>query len=173
MNLIPQLILAARGKGVEKWMNTLFVVVVAIFWAVGGLLKAKADKAKRNQQQGIKPETKPHPATAKGLQGQNIQQPRQPAQRREHHPAVQPPRREVSRPEPVAPKLAAKSEPFVQLEGIEPLEDKYIGVPVETQPEYLVELLSDYADPDKLKRAILHYEILGKPLSLRETSESI
>lgn len=33
---------------------------------------------------------------------------------------------------------------------------------------HLSDLLSDYADPDKLRRAILHYEILGPPLSLRD-----
>ena len=33
---------------------------------------------------------------------------------------------------------------------------------------YLSEVLSDYEDPDELKRAILHYEILGKPLALRD-----
>ena len=26
----------------------------------------------------------------------------------------------------------------------------------------------DYSDPDALKKAILHYEILGKPLALRD-----
>lgn len=40
-----------------------------------------------------------------------------------------------------------------------------------TQTEYLSEILSDYKDPEKLRRAILHYEILGKPISLREPSE--
>jgi hypothetical protein len=29
----------------------------------------------------------------------------------------------------------------------------------------------DYSDPDALKKAILHYEILGKPVALREESE--
>ncbi len=36
------------------------------------------------------------------------------------------------------------------------------------EAQYLPELLQDYADPDNLRRAILHYEILGKPLSLRD-----
>ena len=29
----------------------------------------------------------------------------------------------------------------------------------------------DYSDPDALKKAILHYEILGKPLAVRDESE--
>jgi len=36
------------------------------------------------------------------------------------------------------------------------------------ESEYLSELLSNYANPEELRRAILHYEILGKPLSLRD-----
>jgi hypothetical protein len=47
--------------------------------------------------------------------------------------------------------------------------------PAETvEYTYLSDVLSDYyEDPDELKRAILHYEILGKPLALRNPDESI
>jgi hypothetical protein len=38
-------------------------------------------------------------------------------------------------------------------------------------PEYLSEILNDCADPEALRRAILYYEILGKPLTLRESSD--
>jgi hypothetical protein len=33
---------------------------------------------------------------------------------------------------------------------------------------YLTELAEQYTEPDGLRKAILHYEILGKPLALRE-----
>jgi hypothetical protein len=39
------------------------------------------------------------------------------------------------------------------------------------QTKYLSEILSDYEDPEKLRRAILHYEILGKPMSLRKPTD--
>jgi hypothetical protein len=42
-----------------------------------------------------------------------------------------------------------------------------------TDSMYLSEVLSDYEDPDELKRAILHYEILGKPLALRDPSQVV
>lgn len=42
---------------------------------------------------------------------------------------------------------------------------------VEYEPAF--EFLLDYEDPDQLRRAILHYEILGKPLSLRGGQEHI
>ena len=49
-----------------------------------------------------------------------------------------------------------------------------VAVPAEIpQAKYLSEILSDYDDPEKLRRAILHYEILGKPISLREPAEHI
>jgi hypothetical protein len=54
------------------------------------------------------------------------------------------------------------------------LKDKRISTPSEIpQPKQLVEILSDYSDPDELKRAILHYEILGRPLALRGSSGGI
>ena len=48
------------------------------------------------------------------------------------------------------------------------------AIPAEmAEADYLPEILSDYADPDELRRAILHYEILGRPLSLRDPSGRI
>lgn len=48
------------------------------------------------------------------------------------------------------------------------------AIPAEmAEAEHLPEILSDYADPDDLRRAILHYEILGRPLSLRDPSGQI
>jgi len=59
-------------------------------------------------------------------------------------------------------------------ETVKKLEEKPTGITAETpQPKHLPELLLDYEDPEKLRRAILHYEILGKPLSLRDPSEHI
>ena len=54
------------------------------------------------------------------------------------------------------------------------LNDKHISTPSEIpQAKHLAEILSDYSDPDELKRAILHYEILGRPLALRGSSGSV
>ena len=54
------------------------------------------------------------------------------------------------------------------------LEDNHISTPSEIpQAKHLAEILSDYSDPDELKRAILHYEILGRPLALRGSSGSV
>lgn len=57
---------------------------------------------------------------------------------------------------------------------VEELAGKGVGMPAEVvESIYLSEVLSDYADPEELRRAILHYEILGRPLSLRDPSGQI
>ncbi|HPC95517.1 MAG TPA: hypothetical protein PLU87_11275 [Sedimentisphaerales bacterium] len=43
--------------------------------------------------------------------------------------------------------------------------------PQAQEPEHDEPGLLDYSDPEALKRAVLHYEILGKPLSLRDPLE--
>jgi len=54
------------------------------------------------------------------------------------------------------------------------LKDKRISTPSEIpQTKQLYEILSDYSDAEELRRAILHYEILGKPLALRGNAGSI
>lgn len=98
--------------------------------------------------------------------------------------------RKVVRPRPAAQKVAAKTERAAQIPVLEPstrqvgsklqglpefttkatkkVGAKHVSAPVEIpQSKHLAEILLDYSNPDELKRAILHYEILGKPLALR------
>src|SRR4030042_3496810 len=42
-DLYTKIILAARDD-IEGWMNILFVVILAVFWALGGILKAKSKR---------------------------------------------------------------------------------------------------------------------------------
>jgi hypothetical protein len=195
-------LLARNGDG-KDWYQVLFVVALAIFYAVGSVLKAKKSKAeqKGDEQLARKPARKP-PEGTEGLQKQPLQQLRRPAgpsPSRQYRPQIQPPRRKVMRPQPVVQKPAAKLEQEIEFETIEPLEalklpplaaleeykefigeplkkleDLHVGVSPEiAEPEAAIEPLLDYADTDELKRAILHYEILGRPLSLRGPSEHI
>jgi hypothetical protein len=41
-------------------------------------------------------------------------------------------------------------------------------VDITSHHPYLTELAEQYTEPDGLRKAILHYEILGTPLALRE-----
>lgn len=189
--LLSQIILAARRRGTEGWTNILFIVVLAVFWVIGGILKARANKSKQKGEEQLarKPGLKP------------------PDRARVPRRKLEPPRRKIARPQPVVQKFATKKEQAIPLGTIELLEEPKLSVPTpQVQPElpelqklpefttkavegleamrvrtpaeiprakYLAEILLDYSDPDDLKRAILHYEILGRPLSLRDPSQHI
>jgi hypothetical protein len=91
-------------------------------------------------------------------------------------------RAQMSEPSPVPPpqtfhkpkpKPAVQETPeFIAKLSVTPVESPAPSEPEQPPGEYLTELLADYADSDQLRRAILHYEILGRPLSLRESNES-
>ena len=207
--LLAQFFLAARNRDDDGgWMQMLVFVVLAVVYAIGSIVKAKANKLEERDKEQLdrkparRPALKP-PERPGDLRKQSLQQlrrPSGPAPRREHRPEVQPPLRKVMRPQPAIQKFAAEAERNVRLRPLEPLEvsklplpapsieleelpeftaktvkklkDKYAAIPAETyRIEGGIESLLDYDDPEQLKRAILHYEILGKPLSLREPLE--
>jgi len=209
-NLSAQVILAARDGDYEGGMQLLVIVVMVVIYAVGGLIRAKANKLKSAEEEqeqaggkaGLKPsEAKGGVEALKERPFRQVQRPSGPAPESQARPQIQPPRRrKVARPEPAGQKLASKKADIL-FESLEPLKEirlspsmperkprfqelpeytsdtikklggERAGIAAETaQAEYLAEILSDYTDPDKLRRAILHYEILGRPLSLREPS---
>ncbi len=54
------LILAQRNNDIESWVNILFIVVMAVFWIVGGIIKSKAQKKefKSGQNKPVRPARK-------------------------------------------------------------------------------------------------------------------
>ncbi len=206
--VLAQIILAAQKK--KGWGNILFIVFLAIFWAIGGILKVRAKKAEDKktgeEQLSGKPGVKPAEVTEVLPKGpfQKIRLAVETELQRQRQLQTQQAQRKLARPQPVAQKVAAKTERAIKIPALEPLEesklvpltpqvgpdfqelpeftgkavkeleDKRIVTPAEIpQAKYLSEILLDYADPDELKRAILHYEILGRPLSLRGPSGQI
>jgi hypothetical protein len=197
--------LAARKSNEDKgWIQILVFVILAVFYALGSILKAKADKgaAKKKQTPG-KALREPPKSTIEmrmlkqffGLpeEPESETQPQatepQPAKPQVARPQVQPTHRKVVRPQPAVRKPTIKTEEAVKIptfeQQVQTKLEKVPGltgtmpqfeavVPAETpQAKYLSEILSDFDDSEKLRRAILHYEILGKPLSLRDPSEHI
>jgi hypothetical protein len=187
-----QLILAARDSNERDtgWMQILVFVILSIFYAVGSIVKARANKTAPKGKEQI---------------------PRKLASRRSRGPGRKPPESAIdlqmlkqffglpeeepessSRPGPeVSKPLVRAKRPAVArqvaMPQVQPKLEKVtagVAMPLVTaeravagaeipQTKYLSEILSDYEDPEKLRRAILHYEILGKPLSLRDPSEHI
>lgn len=183
---LSQTIVLARNGDADGWMEILVLVVIAIFWAVGGILKAKANKQKSRiaEEPAAKPPGRPI-ERARGL-------------RKQPRPQVQPVRRKVMRPRPVGqkptvqvqtlktpaeqalplsmPQVQPKFEELPELEVKldEVRKDMRPGIPTKAaQSMESLQPLLDFDEPESLTRAILHYEILGKPLSLRGPSEHI
>ena len=205
-HFLAQVIVAAGDNGVDRWTNILFVVVVGVFWVVGGILKARANKAaQKERKQGPLEPTGEEPEGAMAREKQAVKERGRPfvlAEAKPRQPEAQPKRRKMVRPRPVERKLAAEIEKAIGLPTLEPMEvskvaprmpkvapeleelPEFTGEAVEKlgerhvaeeipQAKYLPEILIDYDDPEKLRRAILHYEILGKPLSMREPGEHV
>lgn len=204
-------VLAARRSNDRDggWIQILVFVILAIFYAVGSIVKAKANKTALKEEKQIprkparKPPRRPTGPIPRGQRRLQVAKPQvQPPRRKVARPATA--RSAVTSPQPTGRRLPTKAEEAIKLAPLEPLEvsevavlepqvqpklgeipefttetvkkpeGKRVAMPVEKQPaKYLSEILSDYDDPEKLRRAILHYEILGKPISLREPSEHI
>jgi hypothetical protein len=147
--MILNIFILARGEDVDNWVNILVVIMLAVFWLVGGLVKAIGQKSQKGRELQFprKPPTRPQKAgraiprkpppvpSSKGLQ-------RPPGVRKEPDKA--------SQPMPVA-------YPSVKQEPKRPI--AHISEPSSS----IFEILGDI----DLRRAILYYEILGKPLGLR------
>jgi len=193
--LLAQTILAARNEDIEGWMNILIVVVLAVFWAIGGILKARTKKPEQEQEQLAGKPTRRQPPADTGVQKELFQQSRDAraavaASARQYRRQVEQLRRKVRHPRPfVQATIPKKPMPVITSEAVEEpklpalkpevqpaVEElpQLISKPVERpEPRLAIESLLDYADPDELRRAILHYEILGKPLSLRGPGEHV
>lgn len=218
----------AQGDG-EEWTNILFIVAVAVFWAIGGLIKAAGarknapqnrqeaprrrqltwqerlarkaeevmqaaeDRAGASRQRGESSRQEEAPAADRPKQGRVVMRARrggEPVLVYEQHKASQPPqqrpqhpvrehrlrRADVSRRR-VLP-VGSRSHLTEPADGLGPEAPSAPILPMESPPEPMAEPVSsahliDYSDVDALKRAILHYEILGKPLSLRDPSQQV
>jgi hypothetical protein len=207
-DLLSQIILARRNDDVESLMNILFVVVLAAFWLIGGIIKAKANKSgARNEQSPRKPTRRPpvHSKEAREKMLSRLQRPVSSTkdQRQQPRPATQKPRMKFADLQAAVRKFAVEAEKSFQADTNQQTAPEHKPILAEptikadseefTEPmdktakrfqetsdaaqsfetEYLSELLMDYSDPDQLRRAILHYEILGKPLSLRDPSTNV
>ncbi len=180
---LAQVILAARSDDAEGWINTLVIVLLVVFWAIGGILKARAKKTKIEEDEDEYSE-EPLKPTARPSTAKPVYSPSRIAS------AEQGKARGVAvwRPQPQRIRAGAKT----LAEEVEPRQAKpsaavrkgrgpkaavakvtseWAKKPVSAPEEPTIEPLLSAEEPDELRRAILHYEILGKPLSLRGPAE--
>ncbi|GEM_PF-429278 len=249
MEPLVQFRLLAQRPGMEEWVNILFIVVLAVLYLIGALVKAASQKGRAQQggreglakeqpreretwqkrlarkaeemqraaeaqgrravegarqleqkgdlrEQGGRPRPAQRPAgkitIRPGQGGESImvyEQPesralaerqrqavRAPEAREAAANATQPPPRVVPRTEMGEPVFGALAEDPTSITFEPPKPLKLRKQRWETPGRstgFGPAALIDYSDPDALKKAILHYEILGKPIALRDPSEQI
>ncbi len=182
-------------------MNILFFVAIAAFYAIGSVLKAKASKSakqkKAAERQGVKPiqKTPTRPAVKKAPPPAAVKKPAypQPPRRPVARPRpvmrkpvlqkapvppqpIKPPA--TAGPLPTAPSLETKLKPLRKLpkKSLGEMEVGELGfAPEKKEKDRLAveEPLLALDDPDALRRAILYYEIIGKPVSMRPPGEHL
>jgi len=179
-------VLSARDSDADGWMNLLLPVLVAVFWAVGGLVNATKQKKKQKAAMG---DTRKAPATSseppmvsaepakfadvgprqagKGPTGRKGAKKPKPPKRRppvvpqrvgpRTTPAMDMPLEELPQAAPAVFRSGATERPAVKPQAADSL--------------HLEDLAASYSDPETLRLAILHREILGKPVGLRDDEE--
>ena len=189
---LAQLILVARGNDTEGWMNILILVIIAAVYGLGAIIKTKRKKVEEQVEEELSRKPARKPATGgRGVLEQFFNELRglaEPAQGRESRPIGQPARQKIARPQPAVRKYAAEAKQAGRAQQVQPdfeelpestsktvkgLAGKRKGIAEVPDSKYLSEVLADFTDPEDLRMAILHYEILGRPLSLRDPSGQI
>lgn len=162
MGFLAQIILAARNNDYGSWGQLLVFVVIGIFWIVGVITKAKENKVKLADDEGEEEFAKPV----------DPQQP-QPQRRIQQQRPVSRPKRQgadTARSGAQTPLQRQGALSTASVEQAVKLVDKAAADIVSPEIGYKIAAspVVDFADPEELRKAILHYEILGKPLSIRK-----
>ena len=159
--LLIQAILAFSDGEDTGWTQLLVFVVVAVLYGLANIVKSRAQKAGRLKEEEEEKEGFKLPKTTE----------KAPAGTAEKKPYLK-----AKAPQPIVSYVSHKQPlPIVASEElvVKPLIEKEVEIVSETilpEAESTKESLVDLDDPAELRKAILHYEILSKPLSLREES---
>ena len=170
---------AANGDE-EGWIQLLVFIVLAVFWLVGGIMKARSAKRQQEKQkQQPKPRPRPRPSLERFLQREPEKTRTRPMQTR----ASKITRQSLSfaRGRLVPDKAAeqAKKEP-VAVQLSESVKDVLAGV---NKINHIGEIAPmeaavsgqgiELGTSEQLRAAMLHFEIFGKCVGLRQAQENV
>jgi hypothetical protein len=217
-DILSQMFIIARGDDIEGWMDILVLVILAVVYVLGSIIKAKGKKREGHAEKQLnrKPERKPSTKGRSLLEQfvREIQRASEPTRAPEPRTTAQPSPKKIVRPEAAVRKYADEAEQVTRTKPLSVKAKPKLSIPTpKVQPEfeeipelgtsiqalpdftgktiegltrqrkgisdgvieskYLSEVLSYFTDPEDLRMAILHYEILGRPLSLRDPSSQI
>jgi len=180
-SFIYQIILAARNRDDEGgWIQILVFVGMATFWIVGGIAKAKANKIKEGDFEAEEPKDKPKAGQRREIQAKQFKpipaKPKPRIQQLDKSRRMQQPLTQAIDFDEETVKIKSadieaekKEGPEISIEDkLKELKKKALSKKKPVSTERKTPFLFEFDDPDELKKAILHYEILGKPISLRD-----
>jgi len=174
------------------WMQLLVFVVVGVFYALGGIIKARKRKGgveEEDESPGEpappEPQREPLRAIGRPRQPQGSTVPRKSVLQTFVEEITRAAQVQVQPPQPQKPPPAART-PRIETEAVEPRKKpagdasaasqrKPLAVEAKQEPAAArpLAITPELATTDDLARAVLAYEILGKPLSLRDAAEDI
>ena len=160
--VFAQIGLICQGEEVKEWMQVLPIILLAVFWAIGGILKAKANKQSEQDEEQDEALRQKQKDISVRQAAEKILNQQVTANRPLARAAVRP---EIARKP--RPRRPVHAKPIPDTDTVSS-ETKHGSKPRMRLPWLLAE-----ADPENLKAAILHYEILGKCVALRGKSEQL
>ncbi len=176
--VVAEFVLLGQGPDGEEssWMQLLVFIILAVFWAIGGIMKARAAKSQEEKQKRQTPPRPPRqrPSLERILQTEPEKAPTKPIKA----PAVKMARKPV--PEKVF-GLQVEEIAAVQATDYAPSRSK-VGAKkkaplAEEKAEAAIMIMEEpqiqIGTSDQLRAAIIHYEIFGKCIALRGSQEQI
>ena len=166
------------AAGDEKWTENLVFLVIIGFWILGAVVKVLSKKAKHAVDKTQEVPAGPQKAQAPGRAreqfagkplSQKLSEIVQSYAEKQIQAQPKPKAQEISMPVKHAPKSQKVQTVSA---GPSPLENNikqvYTQSPKKIQKEQTGRVPALFDSLNELKKAVLYYEILGKPLSLRE-----
>ena len=195
--VLSKLLLAAKNNDGKDWISSLPIILLAIFWIVGGILKARANKKAEESEHPDRTgddtrtagQSAPHPPARSPLPQPRKYQPAPQPQARPTEPSPKIPKPRMPQQQPLPAETIVQPR-LPQFEAVVPaLTAELAELPKFTSPQpQLIKPMRKIGSPDvesiraaqielelqdvqDLRKAVLYAEIIGKPLSLRELKQ--
>jgi hypothetical protein len=192
--LLLQNVIGVSKETIDKLSEIAPIIIIGAIWLFGAIAKSVAAGRKGQQPEPVqKTRAKPHQPDFNDfvkMVRERYSTAREQVKRESEEPAVMPrpapkpyqvpaqPARVVTGtvPKPKLPLVEVTipaAQPKIEKPSMEQLapslaQEHPAEVDITSHHPYLTELAEQYTEPDGLRKAILHYEILGTPLALRE-----
>lgn len=180
-------VLIGQGQG-DEWVNILVVIVMAVFWAVGGVIKARAEKQKTREKikspAGRRPKAartvKPQTGRSGPMRSEVRPKIKPVGTAKQVRPSVKPTFDRVFLPERQGKKVSESVvEPLVPTD-VDISEVKAVEAEIASETELIKkdkpaavtpQVGLNLDDSEQLRKAIIYHEVFGKCVGLREQTD--